>query len=474
MAELDASESRRPRQTSEQEKPLLTALVKGSHQWVRDLNRWANGSVIDQDFAVVLSVDELVSVARATRRRLIVMVDSEYHSVIPRLSQASEELDVQTVVVRSTPRTPIDVPSGVTTIDYPFTPDELGVLTSTLQAQNILDPYSGAEQPRLRQLDAPNASPKVSPTTTVGSRLIGVLGVGGSGASTIAMALAQTLAENHKVVLVDLCAQADLSMYHDLDRALGGLADLMAAARKATPKTSQIRRYCIPTMGRGYFLLPGIRRQEETSIWREKHLDDLFGALLSEFDFVVCDLDGSYRSANTRAAIGEPSTTLGTEVALSRADAIVLTVGGDLRGIHGGLRIYQRLLGDSTANTPMALCVNRIPRKPMARSAHGDFNLAKLTSDIAASAERGVASEIPLASGSQPKPEILMIREERGLDRIHEAVRPLPRGLGTPLARWCEGLVSKKSEMIQRSDPFGSRIMPGELSASGVLNDLWY
>ncbi len=474
MAEYNFSSGFESEPLEKWRKPLVLALVRGSHQWVRDLNHWANGSVIDQDFAVVLSIDELLSRADGTDHLIIILVDSENRAVIAKLQAVPEIRDAHIIVVDASFSSEIKLPPGTHGISYPFTPDELGALIAGIDKEREFQTPPRESLARRSSLAESRIDPAPASTDPPVARVIAILGVGGSGSSTIAMAVAQSLAHSSKVVLADLCAEADLSMYHDIDRALGGLGELMAMARKATPRISQIRSYCLPAVGRNYFLLPGLRRQEESALWSQKHLEELLNALMSEFDYVVCDLDGSYRSSKTREALGEGSTTLATEVTLSRADAIALVMGNDLRSVHGGLRIYHRLLGDIAPHLPLALCVNRVTRKPLARSGHSDLNLAKLTQEIASGFATGESRWSDAAKQAPNEPTIIIVREERGLDNVHDAVRPLPPGLGAGVARWVEGLHGKVTSTPRQLEPRGIRIMPGDLSSSGVLKDSWW
>ena len=459
-------------------KSLLVALVKESHQWVRDLNRWSNGSVIHFEFMVLLSMQELDIICQNHKGPVTVLVDASNTNAVEHLNTNGPCKKIRTIVVQSSKGSSQHFFAGIDTITYPFTPEEISETltwpsTQALKITETHPPRESADFESIPQYVETESNPSAK------AKVIGVLGVGGSGSSTLAMSIAQVLAETSKVVLVDFCCDADLSMYHDIDRSLPSLTELITAARQSSMTVRQLRTFCIPVIGRNYFLLPGAKRQDETLLWRSRALEDILAILQTEFEFVVCDLDGSFRSSQVIQAASAEATTLASEVVVAHADAIVITMSNDLRGIHGGLRIFHRLLGDGRALSSLALCVNRVPHKFTGKRQFSNANLTKLVNEVATK----LFEEPALTNHSknkrqhldrEEKPAIFSAREERSLEQIHESVRPLPKTIGSAIADWIENKYTDRDLRQAHAQVLPRRILPGELGVGMLSSERFF
>src|SRR5439155_24535742 len=68
-----------------------------------------------------------------------------------------------------------------------------------------------------------------------------VCGTGGTGASTVAIALAQGLGGRCAVVLADLCRRAEQAMLHDARDVVPGIQELVEAHRGGQPSVNEVR-----------------------------------------------------------------------------------------------------------------------------------------------------------------------------------------------------------------------------------------
>ena len=459
-------------------KSLLVALVKESHQWVRDLNRWSNGSVIHFEFMVLLSMQELDIICQNHKGPVTVLVDSSNTNAVEHLNISGPCKDRRTIVIQSSKGSAKHFFAGIDTITYPFTPEEISETLAwrSPPALTITETHPPRESAVLESIPQ-YIETEYNPTAK--AKVIGVLGVGGAGSSTLAMSIAQVLAETSKVILVDFCSDADLSMYHDIDRSLPSLTELLTAARQSSITVRQLRTFCIPVIGRNYFLLPGAKRQDETLLWRNRALEDVLSILQTEFEYVVCDLDGSFRSSQVIQAASAEATTLASEVALVHADAVVITMSNDLRGIHGGLRIFHRLVGDGRALASLALCVNRVPHKFTGKRQFSNANLTKLVNEVATKlfeepALTNLGRNKHQQRDQEGKPTIFSAREERSLEQIHESVRPLPNTIGSTLAEWIENQYTDRDLRQTHTQVLPRRILPGELGVDILSSERFY
>src|SRR5690606_19717865 len=94
----------------------------------------------------------------------------------------------------------------------------------------------------------------------VTGRLVAVTGSGGTGASTVAMAIAQHAAAASDVVLADLALDAEHAVLHGTPDVVPGLTELVEAHRLGSPGAESIRALTWQIGTRGYDLLLGLRR----------------------------------------------------------------------------------------------------------------------------------------------------------------------------------------------------------------------
>ncbi|CAG4928891.1 unnamed protein product [Acidithrix sp. C25] len=305
------------------------------------------------------------------------------------------------------------------------------------------------------------------------SRTFAVLGVGGSGASTTSMAIAQALAQMDSTLLIDMKADGDIGMYHDVDRAHPGLGELMVGARKSELTATYLRNFYIQCLERRYVMIVGTKRQEDTLAARENDLRSLIDKVTEEFNYVVFDIDNKIRAPRIVDAVDPDPTVLGSEVALALADRVIITLSEDLRGIHGALRLLHRVLSLGTPIACIALVVCKSNRTIRRSSNPQHSQLERLCNQVCS---EFILHNEPNTSKSRrnlkvsPDNAALKIFTcgfERNLESIHESIRPLPKGLYQPLMSW---LAREDTPKQTKSEPKVNlrRIMPGELASDGI------
>ena len=127
-------------------------------------------------------------------------------------------------------------------------------------------------------------------------QLFSVCGPGGTGASTLAIALAQGLAADarngRRVLLADLARRADQAMLHDAQDLGPGVQELVEAHRLGRPEPDEVWRTTFDVPRRGYRLLLGLRRPEAWSALRPRAIDASIVGLRRSFQVVVADVTG--------------------------------------------------------------------------------------------------------------------------------------------------------------------------------------
>lgn len=381
------------------ERHVVLGLARSRAPWFGELARWATTAVAPIDFVKTLTAEEARAVLGAGRAVSVVLLDAE----LPRLDRsvvvAATQAGVPTVLVGRHGSRDWESLGCAARLSQEFERDEL---------VDLLDRVA-----RRIPTETPETSRRVDLSTgeTTG-HLVGVLGAGGSGCSTIAMALAQTWADGGTdVVLLDGCRRGDLAMYHDVGDVIPGLPELVELHRGDDADPDEVRDLEFDS-GRGYRLVLGMRRPRDWAGLRGPSISASFDGLRRTHAAVVVDLESDLE---TEAETGSVDVEDRHAVALSvarHADAMVVVSRTDLKGVHTAARLVHDLARVGTPHQRIVVIGNHAPRAGAARSG-------------AARAIRSLCGEDPTT--------VAFVRPHRGLDGIHNTVDRLPGTLGRPV-----------------------------------------
>ena len=189
--------------------------------------------------------------------------------------------------------------------------------------------------------------------------LIGVTGPGGTGASTVAIALSQGLAaRTSSVLLADLRRNAELHVLHHLDADGPGIGDLVEAHRTSSPDPQALLRLS-PTVRRGYKVLPGLRRAVGWSSLRPRALAAAIDGLRAAYDVVVCDVDPDLEGEAEGGSFDVEERNALSRTAVANAAAVVVVGAPGAKGAHSLLRVLGELWSHGVAPDRTVAVVNR-------------------------------------------------------------------------------------------------------------------
>ncbi len=249
-------------------------------------------------------------------------------------------------------------------------------------------------------------------------RLVAVSGTGGTGASMIAVALAQGLGGDvrygGRVLLADLALRADLGVFHDAVDLGPGLQELVDAHRIGTPSTGDVVAATYEVPGRPYRLLLGLRRPAAWAALRPRATAAALDGLRRAFTLVVADVTGDVEGEAESGSVEVEERNHLARFAMRTADVVVAVGLPGVKGTHT-LAAHLRALGAlGVAPERLLPACNRAPRDPRARAA--------LAAALAALAPATTSVAAPL-----------WLRE-RNLEHAWQDVRPLPAPFVRPLA----------------------------------------
>jgi hypothetical protein len=392
------------------ERYVLLGVAAARSSWFREVGQWATAASIPAEFVRCVSVAEMRARLASGRPFSAVLVDGRLGGV---------DRDVVAVAA--------DVGCPVIVVDErgPDTWGEVGV-AAVVQA-----PFSHDELLELLAAHAEmvgaathHPTPDVPAAGTARGEVVTVLGTGGVGASTAAIALAQGLGRGDRavggpVLLADLCRSADQAMLHDSRVVVPGIQELVEAHRSGRVPPSSVRDQTFEVVDRGYHLLLGLRRARHWVAIRGRAYEASLDALQRSFAVTVCDVDHDLEGEAETGSVDVEDRHLLARGAIARSSVVVVVGGPGLKGVFSLVRLIGDLLAFGVSVERLVPVISRGPRTPRQRAEL----TAALRRLLAASAG---AKAIDLVSP-------IHLPERRVDDALRDAV-PLPAPLPETLA----------------------------------------
>ncbi len=427
---------------------VLIGVGRSRERWFSELGRWATTGAAPIDFVRCLSSEEALAVLGSGRRASALLVDARGPSLDRELVASAAQLRVPTLVVSD----------GSVHRDW----DALGcaaVIDADLDRRQLLEvlhlhatPVDRSRRPGRIDLESGQRRHR--------STLIGVLGTGGAGASTVAMATAQALAGRtpdalgpEGVVLVDGARRGELAMYHDVGDVIPGLPELVEAHRTDTLDPVEVRALTYSIESRGYDLLLGRRRSAEWVTLRRRSVAAALDSLRRAFGTVVVDLDDDLdgeRDTGSADVADRHATAIET---VGAADVVLVVGRIGLKGLHALVALLDDVVRAGVPVERVVPVLNACPRSPAVR-AESVRALARL-------------ANVSDADGAALGPP-LHLRRIRQLEDTHRGGAPMPSALCHPLGRAVARVLSTQGQ--RGSDQPAEPIRRGDL---GLGADAW-
>lgn len=388
---------------------VILGVARPRTPWLTDIGQWSTSSTLPIEFVRCVSVDEVRARLMSDRRHSAVLLGEDCTGVDRDILETSRDAKCAPIVIANgTPRRDWKSLGAASVITHPFTPDEL---LATLREHAM-----GIERRSFRRSTAFSDQERRS------GHLITVLGAGGTGTSTLAMAIAGQLASGdltlppkpiETTVLIDASLNADQARLHDLGDVVPGLPELVDLHRMSNPSTDDVRQHCWFSRRHGYDVLPGLRRHRDWTILRRRATVAALASLRDTFDVVVADTDADLEGeAQTGSIDIEDRNVLARELATT-ADLIVLTAHAGVAGTSRSIQTFRDLIELGVDSRRILLVVLGAPRSTRRRS--------ELT--------RTIATLLSEVFPSHPIPIPVMVPIRRDLEPIFHDGAPPPRSV---------------------------------------------
>jgi Mrp family chromosome partitioning ATPase len=425
---------------------VVLGMARPQAPWFSDVARWANSGALPVDFVKVLSLEELCARLRSGRVFSALLIDAGVSGCDRDLFDLARGAGCAVVVIDDRPARRPWADLGAAT-----------VLSAAPGRDELLAALREAARPVQR---ADEADLRVTPSEHPAARsswqapLVVLTGAGGTGRSTLAMALAAGLAADPRdhgaVVLADGSLHAQQGLLHDAGDVVPGLSELVDAHRSDDLDPDQIRQLCFQVGDAGYHLLLGLRRQRDWAALRPRALAAALDGLRRSYRAVVAEVDADVEGESTCGSVDVEERNLLARTSLMAADVVVAVGLPGLGGLHSLVRVLGDLreLGVEPARVMPVL--NRAPRSPRVRA---DLSraLGTLTGRLLDGAD--------LASAP------LFVPERRRLDDLLRDNAGLPASMGIVLASAVRAVLDRVSAKAAGLPPAPVAVPPGSLGS---------
>jgi MinD-like ATPase involved in chromosome partitioning or flagellar assembly len=396
------------------ERFVALGLAGARSAWFTEVARWSTVGSVPVEFVKCISAEEVRARLTSGRPFSAVLVDAGTGAIDRDLVDLARARDVAVIVVDDGRGRQDWAMIGVS-----------GVLHSPFERGELLE----ALESNARRIGAATSLPidaaTPAPVSAIGrGRLVSVTGPGGTGSSTVAVALTQGLADDDqlagRVVLADLKLQAELAMLHDARDIVPGVQELVEAFRGGRPSPEEVRALTFDVVNRRYRLLLGLRRHRDWAALRPRSFEAAVEGLRRTFAVVVADVDGDLEGEPECGAVEVEERNVMARTVSTRANVVVAVGSPGMKGLHSLVRTVNEHRDHDIRPNQILAVVNQAPRSSRARAEYTRA-LALLTGATAA--------------GSPSVVGPLFLPERRGLDELHRDGARLPSNLTTPLAR---------------------------------------
>jgi hypothetical protein len=387
---------------------VVVGLAQARSPWFRALAQWSHSALVPIEFVKCASAVELRAHLGSGRPFSALLVDAALPALDRDLVDLARSAGCAVIVVDDLRVKRDWNVLGASAVIHPM-----------FERKDLLDALAATASVISRGDDVPGAGDVARSTGTPASVAM-VCGPGGTGASTVAIALAQGLADALPaggVLLADFALHAELAMLHDAREVVPGIQELVGAHRAGRPSVGDLRQFVFSVEERRYDLLLGLRRARDWSTVRPRALAAAVESLGLGWQAIVCDTDGDLEGEDDGGSADVQERHLLARTAAARAHvAFVVGVPG-MKGVHGLVRVVGELLDHDVPATAIVPVFNRAPRSPRVR--------ATLT--------RAVAALLHGRSGAQAMTTPLFLPERRVDEALRDGVR-LPSSISAPLA----------------------------------------
>ncbi|MGK2947089.1 MAG: hypothetical protein ACSLFP_00815 [Acidimicrobiales bacterium] len=425
---------------------VVLGLAHARSAWFDEVARWATSAALPVEFVKAMSPEEVRVRIRSGRGHSALLVDASLVGLDRDLVEGAQAAGCAVIVVLDGRTADAREQLGAS-----------AALPPGFERDDLLSVLGQVAAPIERLGEPTTTQPAAAPELGYRGRLVAVTGPGGTGVSTVAMALAQGLAADPRLTevtcLADLSLHADQALLHRSDDVVPGLLELVDAHRSGVPSAEAVRSLTWRIPDRGYRLLLGLRRHRDWTAVRPRAFAAALDGLRRSFRLVVTDVDLDVEGEVSTGSVDIEERNTIARTTLAAADIVVVIGRPGLTGMQGLLRSTTALHEHGISPESVLPVCNRAPRSPRARA---EISAAFGGLVLREGADQRVASPLHLP-------------ERRHLDEAcHDGV-PLPGSWAQPLVRAVEALLERRPTVT--APPASAELEPVRPGSLGSWTD---
>jgi len=416
---------------------VILGLAQARSPWFREVAQWANTGAVSAEFVKCVSGEEVRARLASGRPFSALLIDSTLPALDRDLIDTAGQVNCPVIVVG-------DVRPGRDWIVL----GAAALLSDHFDRKDLIEALAA----RAHMIGRADRAPAAASDEATGWRapVVAVTGPGGTGASTVAIALAQGLSQDVRlrgsVLLADFRLRAELAMLHDARDVVPGVQELVDAFRAGHPTANEVRALTFAVPERGYSLLLGLRRSRAWSTVRPRSFESAFAGLRCAHQVIVADVDRDVEGEDEGGSADVEERHVMARTVMAQAEAIMVVGLPGMKGLHSLIGVMTDLLDYGIPGARIVPVINRAPRGARWRAelAH---TMAQL---LPAFAGAGMGSPV--------------FTPER---RVGEALRDgvaLPDGLAAPLVGAYRAAVARARSEARRPD-VPQAVRPGAVGA---------
>jgi hypothetical protein len=407
---------------------VLLGLARPRAPWFSEISRWATSAIVPAEFVKCVSAEELRARLASGRPWSAALLDGTIPMVDRDLVAAVRDVGCAPIIVDDRDGAGRWRALGAVAV-LPTSFDRAALL-------EVLDAHAATVG---RAVGVPSADVAAQAFDERDGIVVAVCGPGGTGASTVAAALAQGMATARRdTLLADLARNAEQAVLHDVRDVVPGIQELVEAHRNGVPSVDDVRGLTFAVVERGYALLLGLRRARYWPSLRPRAFVAAFGSLRRSFDVVVCDVTADFEGERDAGSADVEERNLAARTAVADADVVLAVGRPGMKGVHALVRVLSDLAAAGVPPARMLPVVTMAPRSPRARA-----EVAAAVAELARPALGGAASPSPLflpgraveaaLRDGTALPVHLASRLTGGVDAVLDRVGPLSRRSAEPV-----------------------------------------
>ena len=337
---------------------VVLGLAPSRARWFRSVAQWANAASLPVEFVKCLSGEELRVRLHSARQYSAALVDAGVAALDRDLVDMAGRANCAVLVVDRRPPRRDWAAIGASVV----LPEDLDAPELLVALRTFAAPVTTGEA--TLEVDLLQGS---TPDRPPGS-IIALCGSGGTGVSTLSIALAQGLHDARPILLADLARRAQQALLHDAGDVIPGIQELAEAHRVGRLAPEEVVSLAFDVPQRGYHLMLGLRRPQAWATLRPRAFESGLDSLRRAYRVVVCDTDADLEGENEGGSLDVEERNLMARTTIGRA-ALVVAVGlPGLKGLHSLVQVLNDLSAFGVPSERVLPVVNRAPRSPRARA----------------------------------------------------------------------------------------------------------